>query len=65
MHPEGSNSQIFSQSFLWGVETGPVLKPKRTDSEARRHEDRGLVHNMTEYFENFAESATRALPQTA
>ena len=64
-HPEGNGSQIFSQSFLWTHDSGPVIKPRRSASEGGRHEDRGLVHNMTEYFVNFTQVAGRAEPHAA
>jgi hypothetical protein len=60
IHPEGA--QIYSRSFLWGPETGPVIRPKRSPSEAGKHEDQGLVHNMIEYFERFTHLAMQATP---
>ena len=64
-HPEGRASQIVSQSFQWGPETGSIIKPRRSSAEVGRHTDMGLVHNMSEFFGNFTrtvELATRQYP---
>ena len=60
VHPEGGSSKIFSQSFQWGPETGSIIKPRRSQEEIGRHNDLGLVHNMSEFLGNFTNTVLSA-----
>lgn len=65
VHPEGAASQIFSQSFQWGPDTGSIIKPRREPGELGRHNDLGLVQNMEEFFRNFTRVVVRATDDCA
>ncbi|RTY89529.1 hypothetical protein EKL32_22595 [Flavobacterium sp. GSN2] len=48
-HPEDKKSQAFQQSFRWGKETGPQLKPNSKSSSNVQVVDKGLYSNAKEF----------------
>lgn len=64
-HPEGNASRVFSQSFQWGPDTSSIIKPRRIEGEAEKHIDKGLVHNMTEFYTNLTKAVDRAMSSSA
>jgi hypothetical protein len=51
-HPEGADSQVFSQSWGWGRSHGPMLKSIRNQGQEQVFPDAGLVPNAKEFHDN-------------
>jgi len=59
-HPEGSDSQIFIQSWGWGAPRGPVLKAARYGGQEAVFPDPGLYANAEEFRLNLDDVIKRA-----
>jgi hypothetical protein len=51
-HVEGSDSQVWIQSFAWGSPHGPVLKAIRPSDQTEVFPDQGLLVNAEEFKKN-------------
>jgi hypothetical protein len=48
-HPEGRSSRVFTPSFGWAADAGPVIKPARDPSEGQAFWDAGLFVNAVQF----------------
>lgn len=60
-HPEGSDSQVFIQSWAWGNPRGPVLKAVRYGGQEEVFPDAGLYANAEQFRDNLASALRRTL----
>lgn len=60
-HPNGQQSQIFNQTFMWTQDSGMHLKSGRHDSESSNFADVGLKANAKEFAKELGTLLDRAI----